>query len=69
MLFCRVGDHVIVMLLWGAESGEEGKKISELKRREKVIQGSGTALNHCSSSCGKRCFRSIRWKNCVLWPY
>lgn len=65
MLFCRVGDHVIVMLLWGAESGEEGKK----SVKGEVIQGSGTALNHCSSSCGKRCFRSIRWKNCVLWPY
>lgn len=61
--------HVIVVLL-GFESREKKKnKISELRKKEKMIQDPGTALNHCSRSCGKRYFRSIRWKNCVLWPY
>lgn len=69
MPFCRVRDRVIVVLLRGVESGEKKKKISELKGKEKMIQDPGTALNHCSRSCGKRYFRSICWKNCVLWPY
>lgn len=48
--------HVIVGFLWGVESGEKDKKINAQKGKEKMIQESGTALNHCSRSCGKKIF-------------
>lgn len=60
---------VTVDFLCGVESGEKEMKINAQKGKEKMIQESGTALNHCNRSCGKRYFRSIRWEDCVLWPW
>lgn len=43
-----------VVQCWVWRELKKKKKISDPKMKEKVLQVLGTALNHCSRSCGKR---------------